>query len=129
MDRPARRYRYLTAPQTTPLPLLPVGGGGVLCVRSGAVAALSDSAHVAALLDLPEIKQLIADLDETRWTGRPGYATRTMVGAALAKAVYALPTWTRTARLIAEHAALREVIGGTPPTGRATGSRPSSATT
>jgi hypothetical protein len=68
---------------------------------------------VAALLDLPEIKQLIADLDETRWTGRPGYLVRTMVGAVLVKAVYTLPTWTRTARLIAEHAALR-------PTGRCT---------
>jgi Transposase domain (DUF772) len=69
---------------------------------------------VAALLNLPEIKQLIPDLGETRWTGRPGYFVRTMVGAALTKAVYALPTWTRTARLIAEHAALREVIGGSP---------------
>jgi hypothetical protein len=37
-----------------------------------------------------------------------------MVGAALVKAVYALPTWTRTARLIAEHAALRAAIGGAP---------------
>ncbi len=37
-----------------------------------------------------------------------------LVGAALVKAVYVLPTWTRTARLIAEHAALREAIGGTP---------------
>src|SRR5260370_15684530 len=37
-----------------------------------------------------------------------------LVGAALVKAVYALPTWTRTARLIAEHAALREAIGGAP---------------
>ena len=73
-----------------------------------------DARQVAALLDLPEIKQLIADLDETRWTGRPGYPVRSMVGAALVKAVYALPTWTRTARLIAEHAALREVIGGSP---------------
>ena len=45
--------------------------------------------------DLPEVKQLIADLDETRWTGRPGYPIRVMVGAALVKAVYALPTWTR----------------------------------
>ena len=70
--------------------------------------------QVAALLTLPEIKQLIADLDETRWTGRPGYPVRTMVGAVLAKAIYCLPTWTRTARLIAEHAALREVIGGAP---------------
>jgi hypothetical protein len=73
-----------------------------------------DARQVAALLNLPEIKQLITDLDETRWTGRPGYSVRTMVGTALAKAVYALPTWTRTARLIAEHAALREVIGGSP---------------
>ncbi len=61
-----------------------------------------DARLVAALLALPEIRQLIADLDETRWTGRPGYAVRTMVGAALVKAVYALPTWTRTARLIGE---------------------------
>src|ERR1700693_2305917 len=73
-----------------------------------------DAKQVAALLHLPEIKRLIADLEETRWTGRPGYPIRTMVGAALVKAVYCLPTWTRTARLIAEHAALREVIGGAP---------------
>ena len=66
------------------------------------------------LLILPEIMQLITDLGETRLTGRPGYPIRTMIGAALVKAVYALPTWTRTARLIAEHAALREAIGGTP---------------
>jgi hypothetical protein len=99
------------------------------------IASVHDARHVAALLDLPEIIQLIADLDETRWTGRPGYTVRTMVGAALTKTVYALPTWTRTARLIAEHAALRKAIGGTPShwacyrTGRATGSRPSSAST
>ncbi len=73
-----------------------------------------DARQVAALLALPEITRLITDLGETRWTGRPGYPIRTMVGAALVKAVYALPTWTRTARLIAEHTALREVIGGTP---------------
>jgi hypothetical protein len=70
--------------------------------------------QVAALLGLPEIAQLIADLGETRWTRRPGYPVRTMVGAALIKVVYCLPTWTRTARLIAEHDALREVIGGAP---------------
>ncbi len=28
--------------------------------------------QVAALLDSPEIVGLIADLQETRWTGRPG---------------------------------------------------------
>jgi hypothetical protein len=73
-----------------------------------------DARQVAALLALPEIMQLIVDLGETRWTGRPGYPIRTMVGAALVKAVYALPTWTRTTRLIVEHAALRESIGGAP---------------
>jgi Transposase DDE domain/Transposase domain (DUF772) len=78
------------------------------------VSSGHDARQVAALLDLPEIKQFIADLDETRWTGRPGYPIRVMVGAALVKALYALPTWTRTARLIAEHAALREAIGGAP---------------
>jgi hypothetical protein len=59
------------------------------------------------------------DLDELHWTGRPGNGSRVMVGAALVgaalvRAVYCLPTWTRTARLIAEHDALREAIGGTP---------------
>jgi transposase, IS5 family len=78
------------------------------------VSSGHDARQVAALLGLPEIKQLVADLNETRWTGRPGYPIRVMVGAALVKALYALPTWTRTARLIAEHTALREAIGGAP---------------
>jgi hypothetical protein len=38
---------------------------------------------------------LIAELEATRWTGRPGYPIRTMVGLALAKSLYALPTWTK----------------------------------
>ncbi len=50
------------------------------------------AAQVAALLDSPEIAGLITDLDATRWTGRPGYPIRTMVGLALVKSVYALPT-------------------------------------
>lgn len=73
-----------------------------------------DAQSVRALLDLPEIKQLIADLDELHWTGRPGFGTRVMVGAMLVKSVYALPTFSRTARLIAEHDALRDAIGGAP---------------
>jgi hypothetical protein len=47
------------------------------------------------IVTLPEIRQLIADLDQTRWTGRPGYPVHMMVGAALIKAVCCLPTWTR----------------------------------
>ena len=78
------------------------------------VAVHRDAQQVAALLNLPEIGRLISDLQETRWTGRPGYPIRTMVGAALTKAIYSLPTWTRTARLIGEHAALQEAIGGAP---------------
>jgi hypothetical protein len=83
-------------------------------MASSTVSPGHDARQVAALLALPEIIQFITDLDDLRWTRRPGYAVRTMVGAALAKAVYAMPTWTRTARLIAEHAALREAIGGAP---------------
>jgi len=37
-----------------------------------------------------------------------------MVGMALVKSQYVLPTWTRTVRLVAEHTALRETIGGAP---------------
>ncbi len=73
-----------------------------------------DAAQIAALLELPAIRQLIADLEAARSGGRPGSPVRAMVGAALVKAVYCLPTWTRTARLIAEHATLREVIGAAP---------------
>ena len=60
---------------------------------------------------------MIADLEATRWTGRPGYPIRTMVGLALAKSIYALPTWTKTVALVREHVALQRVLGceGEPP--------------
>jgi hypothetical protein len=67
---------------------------------------------LAGILDSPEIAGLIRDLEETRWTGRPGYPLRAMVGMALAKSLYSIPTWTRTVALVREHAALREAIGG-----------------
>lgn len=57
---------------------------------------------------------MIAELDDLRWTGRKGYGAKALVGACLVKSLYAIPTWTRTARLIAEHRALAEAIGGTP---------------
>ena len=62
----------------------------------------------------PRSAQLIADLDETRWTGRPGYPVRDHGRRGAGQGRLRLPTWTRTARLIAEHAALREAIGGAP---------------
>jgi hypothetical protein len=46
------------------------------------------------------------------YTGRPGYPLRAMVGMALAKSIYSIPTWTRTVALVREHDALREAIGG-----------------
>jgi hypothetical protein len=73
-----------------------------------------DANGVAELLASPEVRSLIADLDQTRWTGRPGYSIRSMVGMALVKGLYCLPTWTRTVRLVAEHGALRRVLGATP---------------
>jgi len=72
-----------------------------------------DARHVAALRALPEITRLISDVEALHWTGRPGFPAKSLVGAVLVKAV-CLPTWTRTANLIAEHAALREAIGGAP---------------
>lgn len=75
------------------------------------VASRSASAEVAALLGSPEIRGLIEHLSETRWTGRPGYPIRTMVGMALAKSMYALPTWSKLVRLVEEHAALQAALG------------------
>src|SRR3954467_14192898 len=37
-----------------------------------------------------------------------------MVGMALAKSMYAIPTWSRTARLVAEHPGLQAALGCVP---------------
>lgn len=73
-----------------------------------------DTGSVKALLDSPEIATLIAELESTRWTGRPGYPMRAMVGMALVKSIYAIPVWTRAVRLVAEHAELQRVFGCAP---------------
>ncbi len=65
---------------------------------------------LAAILESPEVARLIDELQQTRWTGRPGYPLRSMVGMALAKSLYALPTWTRTVALVREHRELAAVI-------------------
>jgi hypothetical protein len=57
---------------------------------------------------------LITELQATRWTGRPGYPIRAMVGLALVKSMYTLPTWTRATALVKDHAALRETLGAVP---------------
>ncbi|MGN6189136.1 MAG: transposase [Conexibacter sp.] len=80
-------------------------------MASPKVPPRSAAADLGRLLDSPEIQRLITDLQETRWTGRPGYPVRVMVGMALAKSLYAISTWTRTVRLVAEHHALQVALG------------------
>ncbi len=88
---------------------------GVWTRRRDSVAGTNvshrDARQLGHLLESPEVTGLVADLQATRWTGRPGYPIRAMVGMALAKGIYALPTWTRTVALVAEHAALRAALG------------------
>lgn len=70
--------------------------------------------QVRHLLDLPEVAALVQRLDSLRWTGRPGYGTRALVGMCLTKSVYCIPVWTRVVALVRDHAALRDVIGCIP---------------
>jgi hypothetical protein len=74
------------------------------------VARRSVAADLAGILDSNEVSCLVDELQATRWTGRPGYPLRAMIGMALAKSLYALPTWTRTVALVREHTALAAVI-------------------
>src|SRR5438132_8424682 len=83
-------------------------------MAAGTIARRTVADEVAGLLESPEIASLIAELEALRWTGRKGYPIRSLVGACLVKSLYAIPTWSRTARLIAEHAALREALTDVP---------------
>jgi IS5 family transposase len=74
------------------------------------VARRSVAADLSDILASLEVSRLINELQTTRETGRPGYPLRSMVGMALAKSLYALPTWTRTVALVREHPALAAVI-------------------
>jgi DDE family transposase len=73
-----------------------------------------DAEALSSLLNSPEMAGLIRDLEATRWTGRPGYPIRAMIGMALVKSLNCHPTWTRTVALVAGHAALRGVLGCSP---------------
>jgi transposase, IS5 family len=83
-------------------------------VAKTTIPRVRDAEAIRTILDSSEVSALIDDLQETRWTGRPGYPIRAMVGMAMVKAYYALPTWTRTAALVREHKALRDVLGAAP---------------
>ena len=75
----------------------------------------SVAAELCRILDSPEITVLIAELEATRWTGRPGYPIRALVGLALAKSLYQRPTWTQVVALANEHDGLRRALGGEVP--------------
>jgi hypothetical protein len=79
------------------------------------VPPLSAVGQLSEVLDSPEIAALVSELEATRWTGRPGYPIRGLVGMALAKSVYAVPTWTRLVALVTEHSSLRAAVCGSTP--------------
>src|SRR5256714_9160601 len=83
-------------------------------MATGKVARRTVVGDVAALLDSPEMVALSAALDALTWTGRKGFGTRAMVGACLVKTLFALPTWTWVAALIAEHPGLAQALGAKP---------------
>lgn len=83
-------------------------------MATGRVARRADATEISTLLDSPEINGLIEQLDALRWTGRRGYGARALVGACLVKSLYGLPTWTRTASLIADHRGLQDALGSCP---------------
>ena len=61
-----------------------------------------------------EVGSLVDGLERSRRTGRPGYGSRALIGVCVARSVYGLPTWVRTTRLVAEHAALRSALEAAP---------------
>jgi hypothetical protein len=71
-------------------------------------------AQLDTILSSPEILGLIDALEQQQWTGRPGYSIRSLLGVALAKSLYAIPTWSRTVALVHEHEALQRVLGDIP---------------
>jgi len=75
------------------------------CVISGWATRRDCWTHRTAL-----ISELSNALDRS-----PGYPIRSMVGIALAKPIYAVPTWTRLVALITEHAAPRATVTGSTP--------------
>ncbi|MGA9874252.1 MAG: transposase [Solirubrobacteraceae bacterium] len=78
---------------------------------TGYSIALRCAETVSVILDSIEVADLIEQLEFLRWTGRPGYSTRTLMGVVLTKSLYAIPTWTRTLELVRDHAGLRAAIG------------------
>lgn len=72
------------------------------------------AAQLALILDSPEIADLIRELEALQTTGRPGYPVRALLGVALAKSLYAIPTWSRTIGLVHDHEGLQRALGAVP---------------
>jgi hypothetical protein len=84
-------------------------------MATGKVARRTAVGDVGELLDSPEVAALIDEIDASGDArGRKGFGTRALVGACLVKTLFALPTWTRVAALIAEHPGLQAVLGDSP---------------
>jgi hypothetical protein len=84
-------------------------------MATGKVARRTAVGDVAELLDSPEIAALISEIDASGdRRGRKGFGTRALIGACLVKTLFALPTWTWVAALIAEHAGLQAALGDRP---------------
>jgi hypothetical protein len=84
-------------------------------MATGKVARRTAVGDVAEILDSPEVAALIVAVDAVGDTrGRKGFGTRALVGACLVKGLFALPTWTWVAALIAEHPGLQDALGAAP---------------
>ena len=71
----------------------------------------ADVEKLACVLNSCEIATFIEDLEETKLTGRRGYATKALVGISLVKSIYSISTWTRTLALVREHEKLKHALG------------------
>src|SRR5437763_1248755 len=88
---------------------------GIAPMATGKVARRTAVGDVAEILRSPEVTALIAAVEAVGDNrGRKGFGTRALVGACLVKGLFALPTWTWVAALIAEHPGLQDALGGCP---------------
>src|ERR1700675_4400969 len=84
-------------------------------MATGKVARRTAVGDVGAILESPEVAALIAAVEAVGdKRGRKGFGTRALVGACLVKGLFALPTWTWVAALIAEHPGLQDALGACP---------------
>lgn len=78
---------------------------------NGQVAQNGQIQELEAIFALPEVGQLVAALQQARWTGRPGYPIVVMVRTLIAKIAYQLPCVTQLVRFLRDHAELRAACG------------------